>query len=134
MPTWEEQTPRSAGEAAKAALKALRGGTQSQPRGIDALFKPPTTWSWSRDKQGAVLCALLLGVTVVLVSARRRRQTGDGLTVTINLQLSQLPEEWRKIFSEAGVTQARMNAQNVHGMCITRHTCMRLHRPLPPHT
>jgi hypothetical protein len=133
MPTWEDP-PRSAGEAAKAALKALRGGTQSQPRGIDALFKPPTTWPWSRDKQGAVLCALLLGVTVVLVSARCRRRTGDGLTVTINLQLSQLPEEWKKIFSEAGVTQARMNAQNAHGMCITRHTCMRLHSPLLPHT
>ena len=91
MPTWE--APRSAAEAAKAALKALRGGTQSQPRGIDALFKPPTTGPWSRDKQGAVLCALLIGVTVVLVSARRRRRTGDGLTVTINLQLSELPEE-----------------------------------------
>ena len=132
MPTWE--APRSAAEAAKAALKALRGGTQSQPRGIDALFKPPTTGPWSRDKQGAVLCALLIGVTVVLVSARRRRRTGDGLTLTINLQLSELPEEWKKIFSEAGVTQARTNAQNVHGMCITRHTCMRLHSLLLPHT
>ena len=132
MPIWE--APRSAAEAAKAALKALRGGTQSQPRGIDALFKPPTTGPWSRDKQGAVLCALLIGVTVVLVSARRRRRTGDGLTVTINLQLSELPEEWKKIFSEAGVTQARTNAQNVHGMCITRHTCMRLHSLLLPHT
>ena len=132
MPTWE--APRSAAEAAKAALKALRGGTQSQPRGIDALFKPPTTGPWSRDKQGAVLCALLIGVTVVLVSARRRRRTGDGLTVTINLQLSELPEEWKKIFSEAGVTQARTNAQNVHDMCITRHTCMRLHSLLLPHT
>ena len=78
MPIWE--APRSAAEAAKAALKALRGGTQSQPRGIDALFKPPTTGPWSRDKQGAVLCALLIGVTVVLVSARRRRRTGDGAT------------------------------------------------------
>ena len=132
MPIWE--APRSAAEAAKAALKALRGGTQSQPRGIDALFKPPTTGPWSRDKQGAVLCALLIGVTVVLVSARRRRRTGDGLTVTINLQLSELPEEWKKIFSEAGVTQARTNAQNVHGMCITRHTCVRLHSLLLPHT
>ena len=131
MPTWEE-APRSAAEAAKAALKALRGGTQSQPRGIDALFKPPTTGPWSRHKQ--VLCALLIGVTVVLVSARRRRRTGDGLTVTINLQLSELPEEWKKIFSEAGVTQARTNAQNVHGMCITRHTCVRLHSLLLPHT
>ena len=133
MPTWED-APRSAGEAAKAALKALRGGKQSQPRGIDALFKPPTTGPWSRDKQAAVLCALLLGVTVVLVFARRRRRTGDGLTVTINLQLSELPEEWKKIFSEAGVTQARTNAQNVHGMCITRHTCVRLHSLLLPHT
>ena len=79
MPIWE--APRSAAEAAKAAstfTKALRGGTQSQPRGIDALFKPPTTGPWSRDKQ--VLCALLIGVTVVLVSARRRRRTGDGAT------------------------------------------------------
>ena len=132
MPIWE--APRSTAEAAKAALKALRGGTQSQPRGIDALFKPPTTGPWSRDKQGAVLCALLIGVTVVLVSARRRRRTGDGLTVTINLQLSELQEEWKKIFSEAGVTQARTNAQNAHGMCITRHTCMRLHSLLLPHT
>ena len=73
---WE--APRSTAEAAKAALKALRGGTQSQPRGIDALFKPPTTGPWSRHKQ--VLCALLIGVTVVLVSARRRRRTGDGAT------------------------------------------------------
>ena len=113
MPIW--QPPASAGEAAKAALKALRGATQD-PSGIDALFKPPSS-PWSRDKQGAVLCVLLLGVTVILVSARRRYRTGvhvsssgSGLTVTINLaepsQLSQLPEEWKKIFREAGVTQA----------------------------
>ena len=122
MPIWEP--PASAEAAAKAALKALRGGTQ-EPRGIDALFKQPSSSPWSRLEggcrgRGAVLCVLLLGVTVVLVSARRRRRTGilvsssgSGLTVTINLaepsQLSQLPEEWKQIFREAGVTQARMH-------------------------
>ena len=124
MPIWE-QAPMSAETAAKAALRALRG-SQPQPRGIDALFKPSSS-PWSRDKQGAVLCVLLLGVTVVLVSARRRRRagilvssSGSGLTVTINLaepsQLSQLHEEWKKIFREAGVTQARM--QGLQPGCI----------------
>ena len=142
MPIWEP--PASAEAAAKAALKALRGGTQ-EPRGIDALFKQPLSSPWSQDKRGAVLCVLLLGVTVVLVSARRRRRTGilvsssgSGLTVTINLaepsQLSQLPEEWKQIFREAGVTQARMHraAARIYRAAASRtqgchlHT-MRLH-------
>lgn len=110
----------SSKDAAREVLRVFNRGSQAPP-GVDALFRKPQPSALRCLPAAATISAFCIAISaaVLLFVTRARRKAlavastvtrqAGGVTVTLTLvepsQLDSLPDEWRQVFREAGVTK-----------------------------